>query len=179
MIRRASTAASLIAVLAVGGLVTTAVAKGEVVPENAQADARTTTGIVEGPEEVDGRMVYFLVVGEDRIELSFGPSWFWGALDPLHALAEAGTEVSIGGNLQDGLPDENASDMAQEQAFKDSVIKVRTIDGSKREAGKPPWAGGPKVVGKPHPGYEGWSKGQAEKDVDKPDTPGRPIPLTD
>ncbi len=38
-------------------------------------------------------------------------------------------------------------------------FEVLTVNGKTiREPGKPPWAGGPKVVGPSHPGYAGWSK---------------------
>ena len=38
--------------------------------------------------------------------------------------------------------------------FEVLAVNGKTI----REPGKPPWAGGPKVVGPSHPGYAGWSK---------------------
>ena len=50
-------------------------------------------------------------------------------------------------------------------------FEVLTVNGKTiREPGKPPWAGGPKVVGPSHPGYAGWSKnhGNGNGKVAKP-----------
>jgi hypothetical protein len=44
-------------------------------------------------------------------------------------------------------------------------LDVETVNGAAiREAGKPPWAGGWKVVGEAHPGWKAW----------KADGPGKP-----
>jgi hypothetical protein len=125
-------------------------------------------------------VVYSLQTEDGQlIQLSFGPSWFWGPLSDLWPEAVEGASVEIGGNLRDGLPSEDASDVALEQAPKDPVLKVDTLNGAKRAQGKPAWAGGPKVQGPAHPGYAGWSQGQANKAAGaekaaKPEKPGRP-----
>jgi hypothetical protein len=68
--------------------------------------------------------------------------------------------------------DEHASDTAQERAADKPKLKVKSVDGtSLRTKGKPPWAGGPKVIGEVHPGYSGRSKGQAAKAAHKPAKP--------
>lgn len=181
MITRMTAAAALAAALAVAG-VSGAVSAQEPAEEaepTEQAEAstpgseeitETLTGTIVLQENELGRMAYFLDRGDGQlVELRFGPAWFWGELNPLHVLAQ--TQASIGGLLADDLAEQAA------------VLEVRTINGVERATDKPPWAGGPKVQGEVHPGYEGWSHGQANKAVNKPakppkpDKPGRPWPL--
>ena len=58
-------------------------------------------------------------------------------------------------------------------------IDVVTIDGKavKTWTGKPPWAGGPKVVGERHPGYGPWKAahpdGQPGNGLGKANAPGQ------
>jgi hypothetical protein len=48
---------------------------------------------------------------------------------------------------------------------------VETVNGKAlRAAGKPPWAGGPKVVGKIHPG---WKEGKAGRGHGRDGAPGQ------
>ena len=97
-----------------------------------------------------------------QIALEYGPSWFWGPLNPLAALI--GASVEVAGHVAADGPDEHASDRAQERAADKPKLKVESVDETPlRVKGKPPWAGGPKVVGEAHPGFSGWSKGQAAK----------------
>jgi hypothetical protein len=174
MIKRAIGPGAMIAVLAVSGLAGAVAAQDELEPMDPveePAAEKSTTGTVVLQEE-DGRTVYYLDPGEggDLIQLSYGPAWFWGALNPLDGLE--GTEVTIGGQLRDGMPNENASDTGKEHAAKAPAMRVRSIDGDKRK-GKPAWAGGPKVVGESHPGYKDRSEGDATKAGNKPEKPAK------
>ena len=169
MNKRLISAAPLSAVLALAGLAGAVAAVEPAEPEDESKPDKTTTGTVLMGETEDGRVVYLLDTGEgEPIELQYGPSWFGGEFSPLHALV--GEEITVGGNLRDGMPNENASDTAKENAAKAPVIRILTLDEQKRVKGKPPWAGGPKDVGEAHPGFDGWSKGQANK----PEKPGKP-----
>jgi hypothetical protein len=172
--RRIITTASLSALLALGSLPGVIVAQ-DPEPQDEPTDTRTTMGTIVAVVE-DGRTVYYLDAGDgsELILLMYGPSWFWGPLNPLDGLV--GQEITVGGQLRDGMPNEHASDTAKEQAAKTPKIKVRSIGGEKRK-GKPAWAGGPEAVGESHPGHAGWSKGQAAKAAkaqDKPEKPAKP-----
>ena len=71
--------------------------------------------------------------------LSAGPKWWWGDASPL--AGAVGKTVTIDG----------------EQAEGSDEVDVLAIDGTAiRAAGKPPWAGGWKVVGERHPGWAQW-----------------------
>jgi septal ring-binding cell division protein DamX len=112
----------------------------------------------------DGRWpAYTLTSGGKTYRLSAGPPWWWGEGNPL--AKAAGKTVTIGG----------------EQATGSDEIDVLTIDGvAIREPGRPPWAGGPKIVGDKHPGWAQW---KADKWSDHPgrglgrdDAPGQQTP---
>jgi len=97
----------------------------------------TLTGIVGQPEGEDGE--YTLVVGVKVYQLSAGPKWWWGDKNPL--AASVGKVVTIDG----------------EQAEGSDEVDVLAINGTAvRAPGKPPWAGGWKVVGEKHPGWAQW-----------------------
>ena len=97
--------------------------------------------IVKGTDE-NGRPTFTLTAGGKTWELSAGPSWYWGDKDPLNAYV--GKSVSIAGSTRAG----------------EAELDVETVDGTAlREGGKPPWAGGPWVVGKTHPGWKDWMAG--------------------
>jgi hypothetical protein len=172
MHRRAITVASLTAVLALGGTGVTALAQ-----DDAQEGPVTETaagafnGTIVTMEDEAGRTVYYLDLDGTLVELRFGPAWFLD-LAALFGLAD-GDEVEIGGHLRDGVPNENASDVAKERAARDPVLRIKSVGGETRPKGKPAWAGGPKVQGEAHPGYEGWSKGQDKKAEKAPDA-GKP-----
>jgi hypothetical protein len=160
MTRRILTSATLVTALAFSALPAAAAAQDAVEPADETRADKSVTGTIT---ELDGTW-YVTPVGGDPIELSFGPSWFKD-LSALFGLSDGDADITIGGNLRDGMPNENASETAKEQAAKEPVlkIKIRTVNDHKRTKGKPVWAGGPKVVGEAHPGFEGWSKGQADK----------------
>jgi hypothetical protein len=95
------------------------------------------TGVVAtaGGEDSD----YTLTVGPTVYALEAGPKWWWGDANPLAAVA--GKTATIGGEQADGS----------------NEVDVLSIDGKAiRPAGRPPWAGGWKVVGPKHPGWAQW-----------------------
>jgi hypothetical protein len=97
----------------------------------------TLTGTVGKESGEDGD--YTLIVGIKVYKLSAGPNWWWGDAHPL--AASVGKIVTIDG----------------EQAEGSDEIDVLKIDRTAiRAAGKPPWAGGWKVVGEKHPGWAQW-----------------------
>jgi hypothetical protein len=107
------------------------------------------TGIVAQPA---GEDEFTLVVGIKVYRLSVGPPWWWGDASPLAAVK--GKVVTIDG----------------EQAEGSDEVDVLAIDGKViREPGRPPWAGGWKVVGPKHPGWAQWKVDkQAAKDHGHP-----------
>jgi hypothetical protein len=116
----------------------------------------TKTGRVGTRTAADGDTVYTLTVGSTVLDLEAGPPWWWGDDHPLEGLV--GTTVTIAG----------------EQAADASSIEVASVNGTAiRDAGRPPWAGGWKVVGKRHPG---WSQEKADRAAAraKEHTTGRP-----
>jgi hypothetical protein len=96
----------------------------------------TLTGIVGHPSGQDD---FTLVVGISVYRLSAGPPWWLGDANPLAAVV--GKIVTIDGEQEDGSAE----------------VDVLAIDGKAiREPGRPPWAGGWKVVGPKHPGWAQW-----------------------
>ena len=135
--------------------------------ETPDADEVVTTlsGVLSTKADADGDVDYY--IGDVR--LSVGPPWFWGDKHPLKGLV--GKSITVTGHMETGNP---AKAKANARA-KDSgpEFEALTVDGKTiREPGKPPWAGGPKVVGPSHPGYAGWSKnhgsGNGAKSTPKP-----------
>jgi hypothetical protein len=123
-------------------------------PEKADkgtAIAKTLTGTVASAEDAKGRATFTMTVGGVTWELSAGPKWFWGANNPLAAFV--GKSVEVAGTYRSGETD----------------LDVVTVDGKAlRAAGKPPWAGGPKVVGKIHPGWKDAKPGNAHGRANAP-----------
>ncbi len=114
--------------------------------------AITVRGTVQRTTSADGLSAYTLVANGTTYGLSDGPAWWWGAKDPLASYV--GRTVDVTGEKAEGSTE----------------IDVQSIDGEAlRAPGRPPWAGGPKVVGEKHPGSK-TSKGQdnaPEKAKDK------------
>ncbi len=160
MNKRSTSAAALGALLAIGTTAAMAAAQ-EPDPVDESSAVAGTTGVLEIVTNEDGQPVWYLNVDGELIELSFGPAWF-NDLTALFGAAE-GDEVTVDGNVRTMSPNENASEVALEKAGQ--TLKVKTVDGEGRDKGKPAWAGGPKEQGESHPGYEGWSKGQANKEA--------------
>lgn len=116
-------------------------------PDHARAKAKapkvevTLTGTLARTTDDRGRPTYTLSAGGRTYELGAGPKWHWGDNNPLNAYV--GTSVTVMGWLREGTTD----------------VSVDTVDGTAiRAAGKPPWAGGPWVVGEGHPGWKDWMK---------------------
>jgi len=104
--------------------------------------AITVRGTIQKATQADGATAYTLVANGTTYGLSDGPPWWWGAKDPLAAYV--GRTVDVSGEVAEGS----------------NEIDVQSIDGKAlRAPGRPPWAGGPKVVGEKHPGSD-TSKGQ-------------------
>jgi len=113
--------------------------KGNKTPEV----AITLRGSVAMATDAKGRQTFSMSSGGTTYELEAGPKWFWGANNPLAKFA--GKTVTITGETHVGATD----------------VDVLTVDGTAiRGPGKPPWAGGWKVVGERHPG---WSQAKADK----------------
>jgi hypothetical protein len=101
--------------------------------------AITLTGTVIKGTDGQGRPTFTMTAQGKTWTLSDGPPWFWGDKDPLAAYA--GKSVTVAGT--------------QEAAG--TEIDVETVNGTAlRAPGKPPWAGGPWVVGPTHPGWKPW-----------------------
>jgi hypothetical protein len=97
----------------------------------------TLSGVVGAASGEKGE--FTLTVGSSVYQLEAGPPWWWGDANPLAAVV--GKHVTITG----------------EQAKGSTDVDVLAIDGTAiRAAGKPPWAGGWKVVGPKHPGWAQW-----------------------
>jgi hypothetical protein len=108
-------------------------------PDKGPAIAKTITGMVEQTTDAKGRPSFTITVGGVTWELSAGPKWFHGDNNPLKAFV--GKSVEVVGTYHEGETD----------------LSVDTVDGEAiRAAGKPPWAGGPWVVGEAHPGWKEW-----------------------
>jgi len=115
--------------------------------------AKTLTGTVATATDAKGRAAFTMTVDGVVWELSAGPKWFWGDNNPLAAFVGKNVEVT-------GTHHAGATDLA-----------VATVDGQAlRAAGKPPWAGGPKVVGNSHPG---WKDGKPGKGHGRAKAPGQ------
>jgi hypothetical protein len=107
--------------------------------EKGPEKAITLTGKVGESTNGKGWKVYTLTVGSTVYELGAGPPWFWGDKNPLAAYV--GKTVTVVGTTRQGS----------------SEIDAETVDGKAlREPGRPPWAGGPWVVGERHPGWKPW-----------------------
>jgi hypothetical protein len=122
-------------------------------PDKGPELAKTMTGTVTSSEDAKGRAVFSMTVAGVTWELSAGPKWFWGANNPLAAFV--GKSVEVTGTYHAGETD----------------LDVDTVDGTAlRTAGKPAWAGGPKVVGASHPG---WKDGKLGKGHGRANAPGQ------
>ena len=97
----------------------------------------TLTGQVGASSGGDAE--FTLTVGSTVYSLEAGPPWWWGDANPLAAVV--GKTATISGEQADGS----------------NEIDVHAIDGKAiRPDGRPPWAGGWKVVGPKHPGWAQW-----------------------
>jgi hypothetical protein len=109
--------------------------------------AVTLSGTVGTKTNADGDSEFTLAVGATTLTLDAGPAWFWKDKNPLKPFV--GKRVTVVG----------------EQAQGSTEVEVQSVNGTLiREPGKPPWAGGWKVVGKDHPGWsqEKWDRWQSK-----------------
>ncbi len=123
--------------------------------ETPDADEVVTTlkGVLTTKKDAEGEVDYY--IGD--VQLSVGPPWFWGAKHPLVGLV--GQAITMTGHMETGNPVKAKAKANATAKDAGPEFEVLTVNGKTiREPGKPPWAGGPKVVGPSHPGYAGWSK---------------------
>ena len=141
--------------------------------DDAALETRTgTIQRIEDAEGEDGNVAYELTSDAGTIRLDVGPPWFWGDDNPLEPYV--GTEVDVAGRVDDGTPSEHANQRARENAERrgaqEPSFEVFSVDGNViREPGKPPWAGGPKVVGDRHPGFGHGQGNGSDEDADSDD----------
>jgi len=108
-------------------------------PDKGPETTISLKGTVRKGVDGNGRPTFTMTVDGKTWNLSAGPPWFWGENNPLSAFA--GKSVTVAGTMRQG----------------DSEVDVETVDGKAlRAPGKPPWAGGPWVVGPAHPGWKDW-----------------------
>jgi len=115
-------------------------------PESA-ADAQKTritiSGTVQVSTDAEGHETYSLQDGGKTYTLDAGPPWFFGDKYPLKPFV--GQKVTIAGEVAQGSTD----------------VDVDSVNGKAlRAPGRPPWAGGWRMVGAAHPG---WSQAKADR----------------
>jgi len=117
----------------------------------------TITGTVTQGTDADGRPTFSITAGGTTWTLEAGPSWYWGDKNPLKA--SVGKSVTVVGSHRAGS----------------NELDVETVGGKAiRAAGKPPWAGGPWVVGSAHPGWHDWmADGKPGKGLGRENAPGQ------
>ena len=79
------------------------------------------------------------------INMSLGPRWF-----ATHEL-QVGSTVQVMGEVDRGKDGSKPAELDANSVTQQggAVLEIRPA------TGKPPWAGGPKIVGEKHPGYRG------------------------
>jgi hypothetical protein len=113
-------------------------------PDKVPEVAVSLSGRVGTMADEDGSIAYTLTVGTTVYDLHVGPPWWWGENHPLKDLV--GKTASVTGERAEGSLD----------------VDVFAVNGKVlREAGRPPWAGGWKVVGERHPGWAQWKVDKA------------------
>jgi hypothetical protein len=117
-------------------------------PDKDSAKASITiSGTVQVAADADGKDAYTLRDGGTTYQLEAGPAWFFGDKYPLKPFV--GKNVTIVGEVAEGSTE----------------VDVESVDGTAlRTPGRPPWAGGWRVVGAAHPG---WSQAKADRMHDK------------
>jgi hypothetical protein len=120
----------------------------------------TLNGTIKATADADGETAYTLTDGGTTYTLEAGPPWFFGADHPLKPYV--GKSVRVEGEVAEGSTE----------------VEVISVDGvALREPGKPPWAGGWKVVGAKHPGWAQWKVDKAaERDAAKTEKGNGPPP---
>ena len=152
--------AVLLPVLLLGAIVGSTSAQGD-------TPGRTT---LSGTLAKDGDR--YLVDGRD---LDVGPAWYVAAASAEGDYDGDGAVGTVAAEL-DGLV--GTTVVLEGEIDRCGAFAVFTIDGQPyRSAGRPPWAGGPKVVGAIHPGARGLGNADGVDDADgeqAPDRAGRP-----
>ena len=111
--------------------------------KDARKASITITGTVQVAADADGKDAYTLKDGGTTYQLEAGPAWFFGDKYPLKPFV--GKNVTIVGEVAEGSTE----------------VDVESVDGTAlRAPGRPPWAGGWRVVGATHPG---WSQAKADR----------------
>lgn len=132
----------LVALLAVA-IPTLAAAPNAAKAERGAGIAVTVRGTVAASKDDQDRPEFTLTVGGTTWTLSAGPKWFFGE-DGGPLAAFVGESVTIVGTHREGQTD----------------LDVDSVNGTAlRSDGRPPWAGGPKVLGEAHPGSRGAGNG--------------------
>ena len=112
-------------------------------PDKPDKAAISISGAIQQSTDANGRAVFTLQHAGTTYTLESGPSWFYADEHPLSQYV--GQVVTVAG----------------ETAAGSGEIDVETVDGTAlREPGRPPWAGGWRVVGERHPG---WSHAKADR----------------
>ena len=132
---------ALAAILLIGAMGKSS-AQEEQQEESAQLVEKT--GTVGTTQDSDGDTEYTLTADDGVFNLGAGPAWFYDGNHPLAPLV--GKTVTVTG--ESGIGKKTGEPEIDVYSF--------TSDGQAtqiRSSGKPPWAGGPKVVGPKHPGF--------------------------
>jgi len=110
---------------------------------HAEKSPITVSGTIQLATDADGHETYSLQDGGKTYTLEAGPPWFFGDKYPLKKFV--GQKVTIAGEAAQGSTE----------------VEVVSVNGTAlRAPGKPPWAGGWRVVGAVHPG---WSQEKADR----------------
>jgi len=118
--------------------------KGSAQEESNSAQLVEKTGTVGTTQDSDGDTEYTLKAEDGIVNLGAGPAWFYDGNHPLAPLV--GKTVTV----------EGESGIGKKTGEPEIDVYNITSDGQTtqiRSSGKPPWAGGPQVVGPKHPGY--------------------------
>jgi len=142
MRRAIATAVGVVVVLSAIAILPVLAAK----PDKAAHAEKTPiklTGTIQLATDADGHETYSLQSGGKTYTLEAGPAWFFGDKYPLKKFV--GQSVTIDGEVAAGSTE----------------VEVDSVNGTAlRAPGKPPWAGGWKVVGAAHPG---WTQAKADR----------------
>jgi len=112
-------------------------------PDKSPETPVSVSGTIRATTGEQGRAEYTLTSGGTTWTLDAGPPWWFGDAHPLAGLV--GTSVAVPGTTRGN-----------------GELDVDAIDGRPlREPGRPPWAGGPNVVGEKHPGFKPWKAQRA------------------
>jgi hypothetical protein len=136
-------AGSLLALAAV--LLLVSLGKGSAQEESESEQLVEKTGTLGTTQDPDGDTEYTLAAEDGVFNLGAGPAWFYDGNHPLAPLV--GKTVTVTGE----------SKIGKKTGEPEIDVYSFTSDGQttqiRSSSGKPPWAGGPKVVGPKHPGF--------------------------